>query len=367
MTVVAGALAQRPGRAGHAWVFVNWMWGLRAIGERPLFVDRIDGAIGDVAAGVAWVREVMRWAGFDDDWSVTVPGGTEGLPRSTVRERCRGATVINVMGYLDDPDLLAAADRRIFLDIDPGFGQAWRHAGLADVFAGHDAFVTVGLNVGRPGCGVPDLGLQWVPTVPPVSVEHWASDAPPGGVFTTVASWRGPFAPVEVDGALHGLRVHEARRYADLPRRTGHALEMALDIDPEDEADRLALIDGGWRLLPPAEVAGDLGSYRSFVHGSRGEFAVAKQAYVSMRTGWLSDRTACYLASGRPAIVSDTGIGDRLPLGDGLLTFSDPDAAADALDQVTGNLAHHCAAAEELARTHLDAATVVDSVIRRTG
>jgi hypothetical protein len=214
---------------------------------------------------------------------------------------------------------------------------------------------------------VPDLGLAWLTTVPPVAIEHWATVAPPGDAFTTVASWRGPFAPVEVDGALHGLRVHEARRYADLPARTGHALEMALDIDPEDAADRRALLDGGWRLAAPALVAGDLASYRSYLQGSRGEFAVAKQAYVSMRTGWLSDRTACYLASGRPAIVSDTGIGDQLPLGTGLVTFRNPDEAADALADVTTNLTKHAAAAEELARTHLAAPTVADALLRRAG
>jgi len=363
--VVAGALAQRPGRAGHAWVFLNWMLGFRGLGYDVVFVDRMAPELGDVDAGVTWVETVMNAVGFEDAWSVAVgPGTSAGLSRATVLARSAGAVLFNVMGYLDDDDVLAAAATRVFLDIDPGFGQAWQQTGSATLFAGHDAYATVGMNVGREGCGVPDLGLDWVPTLPPVDLDHWSPGTEHRDVLTTIASWRGPFAPVEIGGVVHGLRVHEARRYADLPSATGAAMEIALDIDPSDERDRRALCDGGWQLVDATLVGADLAAYRRYIGTSLGEFAIAKQAYVQLRTGWFSDRSACYLASG-PVIVSDTGLADHLPLGEGLLVHDDPAGAATAVEDVLDDPARHRKAARLLAEEHFEARTVARALLER--
>ncbi|HEV8297369.1 MAG TPA: hypothetical protein VGQ20_08730, partial [Acidimicrobiales bacterium] len=294
--LVAGALAQRPRRAGHAWVFVNWLRGLRRCGCRALFVDRLSPELGDVDAGVRWVHEVMARAGFDGAWTVLLPdGGAAGMTRRDLLQHAEDAWLLNIMGYLDDPELLAAVRRRVFLDLDPGFTQSWQASGSADLLRGHDAFATVGLNIGAPDCRVPNVGVEWIPTLPPVDLDLWQCEPSAAGPFTTVGSWRGPFDPIDVDGVRYGLRAHEARAHADLPARTGVALEAALDIDPWDEGDRARLELGGWELHDPREVSGDLCAYRDYVHGSSAEFAVAKQAYVGLRTGWFSDRSACYL------------------------------------------------------------------------
>lgn len=364
--VVGGALAQRVGRAGHAWVFLNWMLGFRSLGHDVVFVDRVDSTMGDVDRGVAWVREVMEPFGFDDCWSVLLDDGTcAGIARGDLEARASGALLLNVMGYLDDPTVLAAVDQRVFLDIDPGFGQCWQHGELATLFADHDVYATVGLNVGSAGCRVPELGLDWFATLPPVDLDAWSYTSPTSAHFTTVASWRGPFAPVTLDGEVFGLRVHEARAYAGLPARTGAWIEAALDIDSSDGADLALLLKGGWHMVDPAVVAADLYLYRSYIADSVAEFAIAKQVYVALRSGWFSDRSACYLAAGRAVVVSDTGLAEHLPIGAGLLTFTNPDEAAAAVDEVRSDPGRHALAARGLAEEHFDAGRVAQRLLER--
>jgi glycosyl transferase family 1 len=364
--VISGALGQRAGRAGHAWVFLNWMLGFRRLGHDVVFVDRLDSTMGNVDRGVSWVRDVMEPFGFGGCWSVLLDDGScAGIPRGDLEARASGALLVNVMGYLTDPTVFAAVDRRVFLDIDPGFGQCWQHADLATLFADHDVYATVGLNVGSAGCRVPELGLDWLVTLPPVDLEAWAYTSPTSERFTTVGSWRGPFAPVALDGELFGLRVHQARAYAGLPALTGAWLEAALDIDRSDDADLALLRDGGWHVADPTEVAADVHVYRHYITDSMAEFAIAKQVYVALRSGWFSDRSACYLATGRAVVVSDTGLADHLPLGDGLLTFANPDEAAAAVAEVRGDPRRHARAARELAEEHFDAARVAQRLLER--
>jgi hypothetical protein len=259
----------------------------------------------------------------------------------------------------------------VFVDIDPGFPQTWRAQGLHDAFAGHDAVVTVGLRATEPGCCVGDTGLPTFATPPPVSLPHWPSS--PSNLlssprWTTVATWRGPFGPLDVGGVRHGLRVHELRRFSRLPELLpGIECEIALEIDRADEADRVRLRDGGWSLVAPHDVASDMTSYRRYIQASTGELTIAKEAYVRSRGGWFSDRSACYLASGRPVVAQDTGFGALLPTGLGLLCFDDPEEAAAAVAEVSSDLARHAKAARQIAEEHLDARTVLRSVLERIG
>jgi hypothetical protein len=271
-----------------------------------------------------------------------------------------------VMGYLDDQDLLAASPLRVFLDIDPGFGQMWRELSLADLFAGHDRFVSVGLNVGGEGCGVPDCGLRWIGTPPPVALDHWPA-SPGGTAFTTVASWRGPYDPVEYEGRVYGLRVHEFRRFAELPARTAARFELALSIDASEVSDLQRLAAGGWTLLDPVAVAGDPFAYNRFIQGSAAEFTVAKGMYVDTRSGWFSDRSACYLASGKPVVAQETGFSARLPTGKGLISFTTPDEALSAVEDVRADPAGHRRAAREIAEEHLDASRVLPRLVDELG
>lgn len=359
--LVAGSVLQRRGFGGHAWVFAQYVRGLRSLGLRVVFIDRgVDINHGDLGE-----EAVLDLLGGPDEVAVLDRDGNSvyGLSRVALLAAARGADLLfNVMGYLDDPELLEAAKRRVFLDIDPGFGQMWRELGLADIFAGHDAFVTVGSRI--TGSGVPTCGLEWIPILPPVFLPDWPARPPAvGSSITAVASWRGPFGPIEFEGTTYGLRVHEFRRFLDLPVRSGHGFELALDIDPADETDRQALLANGWSLADPASVAGTPQRYREYVGASKAELMIAKHMYVATQAGWFSDRSSCYLASGRPVLAQDTGFAEALPCGDGLLSFATPDEAADAVADMDARYDDHCAAARAIAESHLSTDVVLPRLL----
>jgi hypothetical protein len=376
--VIAGALAQKAGHGGLTWVFLQHILGLRRLGWDVLFLDRLEPEMCLDAAGNAasledsvnlrYLVHIMDGFGLSDQWSLIYDGRWfVGRPRDEVLEWVgRASFLLNIMGYFNHKETLAAAPRRVFLDIDPGFPQMWRDLGLANVFDGHDDFLTVGANVGRPGCDIPTCGLEWIGTPQPVVLDRWPV-APHGETFTGVASWRGPFGPVEYGGRTYGLRVHEFRRFAALPRVTGRPFEIALDIHPSDAKDRAMLEAADWSIVDPAAVAGDPWAYRHYIQRSAGEFGVAKNMYVDTRSGWFSDRSICYLASGKPVLVQDTGLRDLYPIGEGLLTFSTLDEAAAGVQKIFADYERHSRAARRLAEEYFDSDKVLGRLLQELG
>jgi len=221
--------------------------------------------------------------------------------------------------------------------------------------------VTVGAGIGTPGNVVPTGERTWIPTLPPVALSHWPVTSTPARSITSVCSWRGPFGPIEYDGHLYGLRVHEFRRFLELPARSGAEFELALDIDPADGADRTRLEAAGFRLIDPRTVAGDPWQYRDYVSNSFAELCVAKNLYVDTAGGWFSDRSACYLAAGRPVVAQHTGA--AVPAGEGLLTFRTPDEAVAAMADLRARPAAHARAARELAEAYLSARVVLPALV----
>jgi hypothetical protein len=374
--VVAGALARRPAAGGHAWVFLQYLLGFRRLGWDVLFLDWLDSEAcgGPVERSVhaAWLRSVLKRYGLDGAFSLLdrdTGAAADGLPREEVLRRARASTfLLNVMGYLDDEEILAVVPRRVFLDIDPGFGQMWRELGLVDLFSGHDDFVTVGGRVGESDCAIPTAGLTWLRTRPPVVLEHWPQRRDSGsGAFTSVVSWRGPFAPIEYEGTTYGVRAHELRKFAELPRRSGRTFELALDIHPDETRDLTLLEENGWDLVDPAEVAGDPDRYRDYVSRSLAELMIAKGLYVETRSGWFSDRSACYLASGRPVLAQDTGLEGLLPVGEGLLTFRTLDEAVVGVEAICGDYERHAAGARRIAEEHFDSDKVLSRLLAALG
>jgi hypothetical protein len=275
---------------------------------------------------------------------------------------------LNVMGFLRDEEVLAAAPHRVFLDIDPGFGQMWKELELADVFNGYDAFVTIGENIGRPGCSIPTCGLHWITTPQPIVLSQWplVTDGD-NGRLTSVASWRGAYGSVEYGGKSYGLRVHEFRRFVGLPRRIPVPCQLALDIHPSDAKDLALLAENGWELSDPRRAAGDPWIYRSYIQSSRAEFMVAKNMYVQARSGWLSDRSICYLASGRPVVAQDTGLKHLYPVGEGLLTFSTLDEAVVNVQALCANYPRHARAARALAEEYFNSDKVLGRLLAKLG
>lgn len=367
--VIAGSVAQKPRHGGHAWVFLQYLLGFRRLGWDVLFVDQLP-AGADRPAAAAWLGGLMDGFGLEGMWALLdhTGGGSAGLPVAEVVERTsRSAFLLNVMGFLSAERVLAAAPRRVFLDIDPGFPQMWRALGLADVFAGHDELVTIGENIAAPGCHIPTCGLQWTTTPQPVVLDQWPVATTPGAAVTSVATWRGAYAPVEYEGRTYGLRAHEMRRFASLASASPLPVEVALDIHPADHADRELLEANGWALLDPVTVAGDPWAYRRFVQGAAAELMIAKNMYVRARSGWFSDRSLCYLASGRPVVAQDTGFASRYPTGLGLLAFTAVDEALDALQHVAADPAKHGRAARELAEGCFDSDLVLGRLLAALG
>ena len=379
--VVAGALAQKPAQGGHSWVPLQYVLGFRQLGWEVLFLDRLepDGSIDasgcrcpvDSSVNLEYFRTLMARFGLNDASALVCDGGARfiGLSRREVLERTRqSAFLLNIMGFLTDDEILGCAARRVFLDIDPGFGQMWHDLGLADLFRGHDDFVTIGGNVGSPDCAIPTCGLAWIPTAPLVSSSHWQADgSSPRESFTSIASWRGRYGPVEYRGKTYGLRVHEFRKFVELPRLSGRPFEVALRIDPAETKDLRLLADNGWRLADPDVVARDPWEYRRYIQGSKAEFSIAKNIYVDTNSGWLSDRSVCYLASGRPVLTQDTGIGRRYPTGEGLLTFRTLDEAVAGVEELSADYPRHARAARALVDEYFDSDTVLTHLLASLG
>ena len=364
--VLAGSLAQASSRGGHCWFFGQWLMGLRRLGWDVFFIDYEDDDAPLEAQDRRRLADVMRDFGFAESYALlTRSGSNGGRSRADAIEILRQSdALINVMGFLPDDELLAAAPRRVFLDIDPGYGQIWRELGLADILNGHDDFVTVGSNVGRTECGVPAVGVEWISTLPPVVLDEWPRRA--GGTsWTTVATWRGPWGPVEYGGRVLGSRVHEFRKFATLPGRVKARCELALDIDISEHDDIELLRVNGWSLVEPSRVACDPNAYRAYIQRSRAELCIAKNIYVETRSGWFSDRSVCYLASGKPVLAQETGFTDALPAGEGLLAFVTPEEAAEGLRRVEDDYEHHAAAAREIAEEHLDSDRVLSVLLDR--
>jgi hypothetical protein len=244
----------------------------------------------------------------------------------------------------------------------------WRALGLADVFAGHDVHVTIAERIGEPDCAVPACGLDWITTPQPVVLDAWPAVPPPAAAdapFTSVARWRGAYGPIDFEGRRYGLRVHEFRRFAALPRLTGVPMELALDIDPSETGDLDLLREGGWRLIDPARIACTPAAYRTFIARSAAEVMVAKEMYVASRSGWLSERSLCYLASGRPVLAQDTGLEELYPTGEGLVTYTTLDEAVAGVESIRAEPAAHAAAARALAEEHFDSDRVLGRLLDR--
>ena len=370
--IVSGSLAQRPCHGGHAWVFLQYLLGFKRLGWDVLLLDRLDETMCDQTEQLHRVRhlaQVMEEHGLGDDWSVDAGKSMHGLSRTAVLEKARQSPLlINVMGFLRDPEILALPRRRAFLDIDPGFGQMWKELHLADIFEGHDIFVTIGENIGLPDCSIPTCGLDWICTPQPIVLERWPMQPDDGaGAFTSIASWRGPFGPVEYLGKTFGLRVHEFRTFAGLPSLSGSQFDIALDIDSAEANDIALLHRNGWHLIDPRAAAGDPSSYRRFIQDSKAEFMIAKNMYVETRGGWFSDRSICYLASGRPVLAQETGFTQNYPTGKGLIAFSSLDEAKAGVDEICGNYAQHSKAAREIAEEYFDSDKVLTRLLKRFG
>jgi len=348
--VVSGAVANKHGQGGSIWVRMSWAEALRRVGFDVLFVEQL----ADRAKADAFAK-VMGEFGFDGSSALLGPAGEplSGMPPAELLARADNAKLlVNISGHLRWRPLLRRLPTRAYVDLDPGFTQIWHAQGHDVGLAGHQLHFTVGENLGMRRCALPTCGIRWRPIRQPVVLERWPVAAGDGfSRFTTVASWRGAYGPVSWAGRTYGPKAHEFRRFLGVPAAAGLPFEVALAIDPADRKDSDRLGEEGWRVVDPGLLA-EPSAFRRFVQGSGAEFSAAQSVYVQTQSGWFSDRTVRYLASGRPALVQDTGFSRKVPVGEGLVAFRDIDGAVSGARRIVDDYPTHRAAARRIAEEH---------------
>jgi hypothetical protein len=380
--IVSGAIANKYRNGGEAWVRLSWVLGLQRLGCEVFFIEQIGrdscvdagGAVApfESCVNLAYFKEVVEEFELTDSATLVYDEGeqTSGPGWEDLLEIAGSADLlVNVSGHLSLEPLMGRIARKAYVDLDPGFTQFWHAAGDAGArMAGHDHYFTVGENIGTAACSIPTSGIPWRPIRPPVTLEHWpvVSDGD-SDRFTTIATWRGPFGPIEHEGGTLGLKVHEFRKVIVLPQRVPLTFEIALDIHPADAGDLEALRAHGWRIVDPRATVPDPAAFRRYVQTSGAEFSVAQGIYVDTNSGWFSDRTVRYLASGKPALVQDTHFARNDPPEDGLVTFRTLDDAIAGAQRIARDYRGHAEAARAFAEEHFDSDVVLTRFLEEVG
>ncbi len=381
--VLWGLLASSP-FGGMTWQVLHHLEGLRRLGFDVWYVEDSDRPVThpttywptfESDANVAYLARQMHILGLGDRWIFRPPG---------VYDRCCGArdlaglrslyqetdAVLNLCGAQELRPEHHEARCLVYLETDPvanQIGVATGHLPTIDRLAAHHHLFTYGENFGASDCGVPVERFCWQPTRPPVCVDWWVTNASPasGAALTTIANWKHTSRDVIWQGETYYWSKHyEFLRFIDLPLRSPIPLEVALGAVSADEATHMRT--HGWRIVPSVSLA-EPSAYRDYLRASCGEFTVAKDQYIRLRTGWFSDRSACYLAAGRPVITQDTGFTNILPTGEGLFAFTTMDEALAAIEAVARDYARHAAMARQIAEEFFAAERVLGDVLRRIG
>jgi len=375
-------VANFPEGGGHFWVYMQYVEALRRLGCEVYWLEHFQPSAdpaGETYVLASFFERMKRFGlegktllySLDPDQEGGAPSFRfVGCTRSEAEAVVGRADLLLNFHYAIDPRLLACARRTALVDIDPGLLQYWMSTGQLAV-PPHDHYLTTGETVGTPDAHFSDCGLAWIHIRPPVCLDRWPMIAGPRSeAFTTVSSWMtGDFLKVTENGNTF-LRENTKRiaflRFLDLPRHTRQPLELALFLVDADAEDRVRLEGHGWRVRHSREVADSPETYRSYVQQSRGEFSCAKPSCIDFQNAWISDRTLCYLASGKPAVVQHTGPSAYLPDREGLFRFTTLEEAAEGLATINADYERHCRAGREIAEAYFDAEQVMARILDET-
>jgi hypothetical protein len=362
--------------AGHFWAYMQYVQALRRLGCDVYLLDSSVWA--DERPEARRVEEFLdRMAryGLQDRVIVAANGGQGGRRQS---ESYFGMDESEVTDLLDSVDLLlnfnyhlgrdvvSAVRRSALVDIDPGLLQFWISRGFISP-ATHDLYFTIGETIGNGSKLIPDCGIGWLHTRPAVCLDLWPytydADAE---AFTTVSTWWGERDYVGSPESYYDNTKRTAFfDFIDLPRGTEQRLEVALFLAESDESDRRTLEEHGWRVRHSRDVADSPERYRAYVQKSRGEFSWAKASCMRFQNAWISDRSLCYLASGKPVVVQDTGPSSFLPDAEGMFRFKTLEDAAQAFDSINSDYERQCRLARRLAEEYFDAEVVVTGILEQ--
>jgi len=380
--VLLGILTKIP-VGGVSWQVAQYLLGFRRLGYDVYYVESHAGTPSmlmrdehddSTERAVTFLEKQMRRLDMGDRWAFHAlhdDGACYGLSLRELHRLYReAALIVNLHGATKPLPEHYATGRLVYLETDPVQLQVELHRGeraTVDFLQPHVAFFTSGLNYGNPGCKLPwSDHFPAVPSPPPVVLDVWTPRSDPGNAFTTIGNWRQDWRPVQFLGETYTWsKHHEFRKVLDLPGRVTAEFELALSR--YQESDRKNLERHGWQVIPGYDMSRDPDTYRDYIQRSRAEFSVAKDQNVRLRTGWFSERSATYLASGRPVIVQDTAFESSLPTGEGLFAFNGLDDAVAAVEAVNGDYERHRRAANEIARAHLDSDVVLAALIDHIG
>lgn len=361
------------GRGGHTMVLLQMLHGLERLGHRVIYIEFLEKDPGNARElMVSYFSETISKWWYPDRAALILEPSSESLYGLDVEQVARianqaAAVITRAARYRRAPyPLIENVRPRILIDEDPGYTHIWAaESNPLDVYGEHDIYFTVGGNIGTSRCSLPTLDIQWRTTWNPIIPDWWPSNAQiTRNHFTTIADWRG-YGYLEFEGRILGPKVEEFRKLINLPRLIGETIELSLDIDPEDP-DITYLQDNGWKIESP-KVVWSTNLYRDFIVGSLGEFSCAKGGYVGTRCGWFSDRSACYLAAGRPVVVQSTGFEDLLPTGKGLFSFNTIEQAVDAIKAIRKDYNLHSDAARDIALEYFDYKKILGSILAEAG
>ena len=377
--IFAGYFVRCP-LGGYGWQTVHYLRGFRDLGLDVYFyedtrhhwqaydpVTQTTGA--QYENGLASARDLFARTGFGDRWVFFDAAADRytGLDRDATRALFADAKVlVNAAGV----NRFTAEERRdktnIYIDMDPAYTQIRLASGdelLREIVREHQLHYTFGENIGTARCSIPTGSLEWRPTRQPIALDLWTvAPIPPGAPFTTIGTWDSSGRDVVLNGERYSWRKRtEWAKVIDLPRVTGAPFVLAMEV--KDPGDRDLLARSGWIIRDPIAISSDVCAYQRFLVDSRGEFTTAKDVNVRLQSGWFSDRSASYLAAGRPVITQDTGFADILPVGEGLFRFRTAEDAAAAVDTISSAPERHSAAARRIAEQHFSAAKVVGAML----
>jgi hypothetical protein len=367
--ILAGIIGRYP-YGGVAWCSLMYLLGLQRLGHRVWYLEdtgecNFDPVANTVATdpvyALDFIRACMAPFGLGERWCyVDYRGNYHGHDQNAWRRVCADADLFLDLsgGCWFWRDEYAAIPHSAFIDSDPAFTQLALAKGVSwytEFFARFDRLFTFGRNIGAPVCPVPTAPFRWEHTWQPVCVDEWQpAGTPPRSCFTTIMTWK-----IKSFEDIGGNKDQEFLKFLDLPSCTGLPIELAVNGPQE------FLRGHGWRCRDAFPVSRSLAAYRDYLRTSLGEFSVAKHTYVRTNSGWFSDRTACYLAAGRPAVVQDTGFGSHLPTGEGLFTYRTLDEAVAGLEAVARDYPRHVKAARELALAHFASDVVLPPLLER--
>lgn len=370
--IVRGALG------GHAWQHLQYAIGLRQLGHDVYFLEDSDDfescydpttheMTRDPSFGLEFARGIFDHVGMPERWAYydAHTATWHGPSAVDVRELCRTADVcLNVSGVNPLRDWTLQIPVRVLIDTDPAFTQVRNLIDPAALQSAlrHNVFLSFAENIGTPDCSIPSDGLAWKPTRQPVVLEAWpVTTGPAGGNFSTMMQWES-YPALRHESRTFGMKSLSFEPYFELPSKVDARLELAVG---SASAPRERLANAGWIVRDPYELSCDPWIYQRFIQDSKAEFTVAKHGYASTASGWFSDRSAEYLASGRPVVTQETGFSRWLNADGGLLAFRSPDEARDAIERVCGDYERHCRRAREIARAYFESRDVLTALLER--